>query len=84
MTEIRRFTSKPFIIAETGSQDGPRKPSDISDLFHGITARHDVLGLLWFNLKKEADWRINSGPAALAAFRRAAADDSFGFDIRKP
>jgi Glycosyl hydrolase family 26 len=84
MAEIRGFTGRPFIIAETASQAGPRKPADIADLFHNVATHHDVLGLVWFNLKKEADWRIDSGPASLAAFRRAAAAASFGFDVRKP
>ncbi|GCB45844.1 glycoside hydrolase family 26 protein [Streptomyces sp. NL15-2K] len=84
LTEIRRFSRKPFIVAETGVEAGERKPAEITDLFAGVRARDDVLGLVWFNLKKEADWRIDSGPLSLAAFREAAADDSFGFDVRKP
>jgi mannan endo-1,4-beta-mannosidase len=84
MTQIRRFSHKPFLIAETGVQAGESKPTEIADLFAGVRARADVLGLVWFNLKKEADWRINSGPLSLAAFQKAAADDSFGFDVRKP
>ena len=31
----------------------------------------------WFNIKKELDWRVDSSPAALAAFRAAMADDYF-------
>ncbi|GAB1340258.1 hypothetical protein ACE1SV_68480 [Streptomyces sp. E-15] len=33
---------------------------------------------------KGTDWRIDSSPAALAAFRRGAADPLFGFDVRHP
>lgn len=84
LEEVRHFTAKPFLVAETGAQAGPGKPAEISGLFKGVAARDDILGLVWFNLKKEADWRINSGPASLAAFRRAAASDSFSFDVRKP
>lgn len=84
LKEIRRFSRKPFLVAETGVQAGDRKPAEIADLFRGVASRADMLGLVWFNIKKEADWRINSGPASLAAFRRAAAGDSFGFDVRKP
>jgi hypothetical protein len=84
LKEIRRFSSKPFLVAETGIQAGERKPQEVADLFQGVAARDDMLGLVWFNLKKEADWRINSGPASLAAFRKAASDPSFGFNVRKP
>lgn len=84
LAQIRRFSRKPFLVAETAVQAGTRKPAETADLFRGVAARDDMLGLVWFNIKKEADWRIDSGPASLAAFRRAAADDSFGFDVRKP
>lgn len=84
LAEIRRFSRKPFLIAETGVQAGESKPAEIADLFAGVRARDDVLGLVWFNLKKEADWRIDSGPLSLAAFKRAASDDAFGFDVRHP
>ncbi|MCI3273273.1 glycoside hydrolase family 26 protein [Streptomyces cylindrosporus] len=84
MKEIRRFSGKPFLIAETGVQAGESKPAEIADLFAGVRARAGVLGLVWFNLRKEADWRIDSGPLSLAAFRKAAAGGSFGFDVHNP
>ena len=31
----------------------------------------------WFNIKKELDWRVNSSPQALEAFRAAMADPYF-------
>ncbi|WP_327358019.1 glycoside hydrolase family 26 protein [Streptomyces sp. NBC_01304] len=83
MTQVRTFTKKPFIIPETASAHGERKPADINDLFKGVAARDDVLGFVWFNLKKESDWRIDSGPISKRTFRANTEGDDFGFDPGK-
>jgi hypothetical protein len=80
---VRRFTRKPILIAETAAQAGPRKPRDVADLFAGVAASPDVVGFVWFDIVKRADWRVASDPAALAAFRRAAASSLFGFDVKR-
>jgi mannan endo-1,4-beta-mannosidase len=80
---LRRFTRKPILIAETAAQPGPRKPRDVADLFAGVAASPDVVGFVWFDIVKRADWRVASDPAALAAFRRGAASDLFGFDVKR-
>jgi hypothetical protein len=84
MTQIRAFTRKPFIIAETASEGGARKPADIADLFLGTAKHPDVIGFVWFNFLKETDWRITSSPEAAAAFRRQAQNPRFGFDVKRP
>jgi mannan endo-1,4-beta-mannosidase len=83
-TEVRTFSQKPFLIAETGSQPGSRKPADIADLFAGVVGNTDVIGFIWFNIAKESDWRVDTSADALAAFRQGAADSRFGFDVRHP
>ncbi|MFC9639170.1 glycoside hydrolase family 26 protein [Streptomyces mirabilis] len=83
-TQIRAFTKKPVIIAETAAEAGQRKPADITDLFKGTAAHDDVIGFVWFNFDKEADWRITSGPATTRTFREQAAASRFGFDVTKP
>ncbi|WP_128379192.1 glycoside hydrolase family 26 protein [Streptomyces cavernae] len=84
MRQVRAFTKKPFLIAETAAEAGERKPSDIKDLFQGTAARDDVIGFVWFNFDKESDWRITSGPATLRTFKEQAAGARFGFDVTKP
>ena len=78
---VREFTRKPFLILETGAEDGRRKRRDIADLFRGVAAAPDVIGFNWFNYAKRADWRIDSDPSALAQFRKCAKNDRFGFDL---
>jgi mannan endo-1,4-beta-mannosidase len=81
---VREFTDKPILILETGSEPGPRKRKDVADLFAGVAASPDVVGFIWFNHVKRADWRIDSDPSALAQFRRSAKNDLFGFDVNHP
>ena len=78
---VREFTSKPILILETGAEDSQRKNTDIADLFSGVAASADVIGFIWFNYAKRADWRIDSDPSALAQFKKYAQNDLFGFDL---
>ncbi|HZD02688.1 MAG TPA: glycosyl hydrolase, partial [Actinomycetes bacterium] len=78
---VRKFTRKPVLILETASEPGSRKRQDVASLFAGVAASPDVIGFIWFNYVKRADWRIDSDPSALAEFRRRAANDRFGFDV---
>ncbi|RCG31888.1 beta-mannanase [Sphaerisporangium album] len=84
MRAVRRFSRKPFIITETSSQPGPRRRTDIADLFAGVAASPDVIGFVWFNFTKRADWRLETDPGSVAEFRGRAADGVFGFDVGNP
>lgn len=88
LRQVRKFTKRPLVIAETGSEEGERKPKDVADVFTGVASSADFVGLIWFNYDKvavgRADWRIESDPAALEVFREHAADRRFGFDVRRP
>jgi mannan endo-1,4-beta-mannosidase len=68
MQEIRGFTTKPFIIAETSVQTGPGAAAAAQSLVDGVRDRPDVLGFVWFNYNKAGvDWRLGSRPAVRAA-----------------
>ncbi len=84
LDEIRTFTEKPVLIVETAAEPGERRRDDIRNLFEGVEKDDDILGFVWFDHKKRADWRLKVSPLALKEFRRLAADDRFGFDVRKP
>jgi hypothetical protein len=76
MDQVRGFSTKPFLIAETAAAPSPEKPEEIRDLFAGVADRADVLGFVWFNYTKtgigETDWKIDSDPASAATFRSLA------------
>jgi hypothetical protein len=68
MTEIRRFTAKPFIIAETSVETGPAEVACVQNLVSTVTSHSDVLGFIWFDIDKDGiDWRVESRPAVRAA-----------------
>ena len=68
MQEIRGFTTKPFIIAETSVQTGPNSVAAAQNLVSGMRQRSDVLGFVWFNYYKAGvDWRLESRPPVRAA-----------------
>ncbi|MFF2041172.1 glycoside hydrolase family 26 protein [Kitasatospora sp. NPDC058170] len=84
LTQIRTFTGKPWIIAETGSEPGARKPADIFNLAANVLKRPDCLGFIWFNLNKEVDWRIESDQQSQTAFKQAVSDGRYSFDVKSP
>jgi mannan endo-1,4-beta-mannosidase len=68
MQEIRGFTTKPFIIAETSVQSGPVATTAAQNLVGGVRQRSDVLGFIWFDyLKAGVDWRLGTRPPVRAA-----------------
>ena len=70
IVNVRRYTHDPIFIAETSATPVASQPAKIADLFAGIHL-YGLLGFAWFNSVDKVDWRLN-GPAAIAAFRRAA------------
>src|SRR5260221_2729127 len=68
MQEIRGFTAKPFIIAQTSVQTGPDAAAAPRSLVSGGRQRPDVLGFVWFDYDKAGvDWQPGSRPPAAAA-----------------
>lgn len=79
VNQVRRFTGDPILLSETavGPAAGPGK---IAGLFAGARADH-LVGLVWFDDAQHdppirQNWRLEDSPAALAAFREAAARSS--------
>lgn len=70
---ITSLTQKPIIIAETSSAEaGGSKAAWISDAFSKIASDYPkISAVIWFNEAGEADWRVESSPAALAAYKAA-------------
>lgn len=61
----------PVELSEIGSvEEGGSKATWIRDMFSELRRRRYVRSLVWFNIRKEADWRIESSPSARRAFAR--------------
>ncbi|MFC1431696.1 glycoside hydrolase family 26 protein [Streptacidiphilus sp. N1-3] len=84
VAQIRTFSRKPLLIAETGVDATADQAARISDLFSYVAASHDIIGFVYFNYNQRMDWRFDADPAsgALAAFQQGAASLQFGFDVR--
>ncbi|MBM7026669.1 glycoside hydrolase family 26 protein, partial [Clavibacter zhangzhiyongii] len=65
---------KPLVIGEVASSEaGGSKAAWNRDLVAYLQAQPDVLGFVWFDFRKEEDWRIDSSAASAAALRDALA-----------
>lgn len=60
---------KPIGLSETASAEtGGSKAKWVTAMFRELARRPYVRSLVWFNVRKEADWRIESSPGARRAF----------------
>lgn len=68
-----RFPGKPILIGEFAAEETPDRDKGewMRDAFRELHAHPRVAGAVWFHMNKEADWRIDSTPSALAAYREA-------------
>ncbi|MDX6743527.1 glycoside hydrolase family 26 protein [Actinocorallia sp. A-T 12471] len=86
--ELRTFTEKPVVIAETGSTATRRKAADVHRLLKGSVRFPDILGYVWFEVKKvefgnETDFRVAARPDAVKRYRKDLASkwgQRLGFD----
>jgi hypothetical protein len=76
---LSHLTAKPMMVGETGSTDlGGSKAGWIRGMAAALaTSFKHVRALVWFQRIKETDWRINSSPSSLAAFRAILASPLF-------
>ena len=57
------------MLSEVASTEvGGNKARWIRNFFRGLERNTDVLAFVWFNHKKETDWRIESSVASKRAF----------------
>ena len=70
---------KPILIGEMASAEvGGDKAKWIDGVIPTLRTSFPLIkGVVWFDINKEADWRISSSPAAEASFIRMANDPYF-------
>jgi hypothetical protein len=82
LDQIAAFTKRPVLLSEVGAIPGKTRDAAITDLLSNVAARNDVIGLIWFNMKKdgpaETDWRIQNSKTSLATFKRYVNEFPFG------
>ncbi len=67
--------TKPIIIGEFASSDkGGDKAAWVTDAFQKISSVYpQIRAIVWFNIDKETDWRMNSSPAVFDVFKKELA-----------
>jgi Glycosyl hydrolase family 26 len=81
--DIVRLSHRPLFINEFGANElGGDKAAWIRDAFsHRVLDRYPrIRGLVWFDLNKEVDWRVNSSGGTLDAFRSMIQHSLFNLD----
>ncbi|MGW7581222.1 glycoside hydrolase family 26 protein [Kitasatospora sp. NPDC054768] len=67
--QIRAFTKKPVVITETGATDtSGLKAQWITEMFAQLPQHPDIIGVIWYESRKEVDWRVAASGAASEAF----------------
>jgi hypothetical protein len=72
---LTALSRKPVMIAETASTElgGDKARWILQGLLQELPSRLPrVRAVVWFNRDGDADWRVNSSPSALRAFRQVA------------
>ncbi|MBR7828737.1 hypothetical protein KDK95_20680 [Actinospica sp. MGRD01-02] len=77
LTEVRGFTKKPFIIAETAVESGSHELESLTQLFDAVEQHSDIVGFVWYDFDKGGDWRIENRPTLLGAFKSALSSGDF-------
>jgi len=69
-TVAKLSATRPIIVGEVGcATKGGDKAKWISDMFRVIPSRFPrIVGVVWFNQKKDRDWRAESSSSSLSAF----------------
>ncbi|MBS2964921.1 hypothetical protein KGA66_17830 [Actinocrinis puniceicyclus] len=81
LLQIRTFTDKPFIVAETSAEPGTNQVSSVHALFNAVETHPDILGFVWYDFHRQGDWRLENRPTVQAAFRSEATSSQFGFTV---
>jgi hypothetical protein len=70
---------KPIMLPETASAEvGGNKGAWITAMHQNLeTEFRGIRAVVWFDINKETDWRIDSSPSSLAAYQAMALDPYF-------
>jgi beta-mannanase len=84
VAQLKRLApGKPIEISEVGvAERGGNKARWIREMFRTIRRTPEIDTVVWFNLRKGSDWRIQSSKKARKAFARAVKGPRFGQTAR--
>ncbi len=75
------LSNKPVMVGEMAcgtAEPATNKPLWIADAFNSLKNNYKKIKLyVWFNMKKESDWRVDSSSDSLNAFRAAMTNEAY-------
>jgi beta-mannanase len=78
LAELASFTRKPVVITETGATNATGRQAEwVKDMFTRLPAHPEVIGVVWFEVDNEVDWRIAAAPQAAHVFAAEAASPTY-------
>ena len=78
LTSLRTLSDRPLVITEVAASDEHgEKARWVTEMFEALPRHPDIIGVLWFELSKEIDWRIAASPGAVRAFTQGAGDKRY-------
>jgi beta-mannanase len=80
LRQLRRIAPhKPIELSEVGAaEQGGSKPAWIRGMFRSLARRARIDTVIWFNLDKGSDWRIQSSQESIRAFQAGARANRVG------
>ncbi|WP_194235781.1 glycosyl hydrolase [Streptomyces sp. CB01881] len=79
LKKLRDFTRKPVVITETGATDtSGLKAQWITEMFNQLPAHPDIIGVIWYEARKEVDWRVTASGAAAEAYAAGVSAPRYG------
>lgn len=85
LAQVKALTTRPVVITETsGVETGGHKAAWTRELFAGLARHPEVVGFIWFDVRKEADWPFTSSPEAQQAFAQGVADPRYAVQAPRP
>jgi mannan endo-1,4-beta-mannosidase len=73
LRDVGQVSRRPVVIAETAAtDDAGRRAEWVRDMFRSLAQHPEVIGVIWFEVDGEADWRIAGAPDAAGAFHTGA------------
>lgn len=82
LNEVRKLTTKPVLIVETGSEPGSMRAKVISQLFSEVAQDRNLIGFVYFNSNGSGNWVLDQDPKALNVFRTNPDRDDFIFTVK--
>lgn len=73
LKQLAGVTKRPVVITETGATNANGQQAQwIRQMFQELPRHPEIVGVIWFEVTKEIDWRLAGNPASMRAYAAGA------------